>query len=257
MATNSSVLNATACAPLVAAVVSNFTKFNGTTFKSCAFYDGLVSTTFHLHPNAIRSNDCKSSTCSALFATLVQQLGNCSIEDDDSHTIVAVSSFGVICQASTPTTAPSNIIIYSPTATVEPHNHSSSTTTIVAIACASVVAIALIFFAWSRKRRQAKELVADHYSTLPESHGNTWLTFSDATERMSMQAQLSHLDMFRIPSAELMAGGRSVRSSLAQGIQPRGRRHQAALAQQMQRQRAAQVHGRDCALVQDGLPVRR
>ncbi|CAK4088212.1 unnamed protein product [Aphanomyces euteiches] len=47
-------------------------------------------------------------------------------------------------------------------------------------------------------------LVADPYSTLPESHGNTWLTFSDATERMSMQAQLSHLDMFRIPSAELM-----------------------------------------------------
>ncbi|KAH9186324.1 hypothetical protein AeNC1_011697, partial [Aphanomyces euteiches] len=178
MATNASALNATA------AVVANFTKFNGTTFKSCAFYDGLVSTTFHLHPNAIRSNDCKSSTCSALFAALVQQLGNCSIEDDDSHTIVAVSSFGGICQASTPTTAPSNIIIYSPSATVEPYNHSSSTTTIVAIACASVVALALILFAWSRKRR----LVND----------------CDATEKMSMQAQLSDLDMFRIPSAELM-----------------------------------------------------
>ncbi|KAH9076324.1 hypothetical protein Ae201684P_012810 [Aphanomyces euteiches] len=215
MAEDTSTLDPTYCQYTIARAVDNLTQTSATAFMSCSYYDDLTASTPHLKPSTLQTSACKVQACATLFSQFVQYTGDCTILNDDTGAQVNISTLAGVC-SSTPTTTlsssssspssnPSGTSTPNTTAAASASKSSSSTTTIAIAVSVLVLVVAFAIYARKRKRRQTKQ---DDYGTTNLTHGpssleTSWFALNDASEASSMQAQLAHLDMFRIPAADV------------------------------------------------------
>ncbi|CAK4893592.1 unnamed protein product, partial [Aphanomyces euteiches] len=215
MAEDTSTLDPTYCQYTIARAVDNLTQTSATAFMSCSYYYDLTASTPHLKPSTLQTSACKVQACATLFSQFVQYTGDCTILNDDTGAQVNISTLAGVC-SSTPTTTlsssssspssnPSGTSTPNTTAAASASKSSSSTTTIAIAVSVLVLVVAFAIYARKRKRRQTKQ---DDYGTTNLTHGpssleTSWFALNDASEASSMQAQLAHLDMFRIPAADV------------------------------------------------------